>query len=68
MSPDFLAITPAVTAAVDRLGWVLLHSLWQFAAVAAAAALVLAVLGRSTAAARHACSPPASCRWPCCRS
>jgi beta-lactamase regulating signal transducer with metallopeptidase domain len=53
MNPDFLLPVPAMSATMERLGWVLLHSLWQFAAVAAAVALVLALLGRSTSAARH---------------
>lgn len=38
MTPAHVLASPAVSAAVERLGWVLAHLLWQFAAVAAVAA------------------------------
>ncbi|MGB8854948.1 MAG: M56 family metallopeptidase [Pirellulales bacterium] len=53
MTPAHVLASPAVSAAVERLGWVLAHSLWQFAAVATVAAAALAVLRHSTPTARH---------------
>ena len=47
-SPDFLV------ALADRLGWVLLHSLWQGALVAVALAVALHLMRRLPAATRHA--------------
>lgn len=41
-------------ALVDHLGWVLIHSLWQFAAIALAAGLIVWTLRRSSATARYA--------------
>jgi len=41
---------------VERLGWALVHSLWQGAAVAVLLALVLLVLRRATPQMRHAAS------------
>ena len=38
---------------IERLGWVLVHSWWQFAAVAAVAGVVVRLLRRSSAAARY---------------
>lgn len=38
---------------VERLGWVLVHSLWQFALLAAMVAALLPLLPRTTAAFRH---------------
>ncbi len=38
---------------VERLGWVLVHSLWQFTLIAFAAAIVVRLLGRGRAAARY---------------
>jgi hypothetical protein len=43
----------AIAAAVERLGWVLVHSLWQFAAVAAVVATALWLARRSAPAVRH---------------
>src|SRR5690348_3430526 len=42
--------------AVQRLGWTLLHSLWEGAAVAAALAIVLAALRRGGPQARYVAS------------
>ncbi len=39
---------------VDRLGWVLIHSLWQFALLACIAMLLQRAMRRSSAAARYA--------------
>ena len=47
-SPDFLV------AIAERLGWALLHSLWQGAAIAAVLAVALHLMRRRNAAARHA--------------
>ncbi len=47
-SPDFLL------ALAERLGWALLHSLWQGALVAVVLALVLQMLRNRSAASRHA--------------
>ena len=41
---------------VERLGWTLVHFLWQGAAIAAILALSLAILKRSAPAVRHACA------------
>lgn len=41
-------------ALVDHLGWVLIHSLWQFAAIALVAGLVVWMLRRSTSTTRYA--------------
>ena len=40
-------------AIVERLGWVLVHSMWQFAAVAIMAAVIAKILRRSSATARY---------------
>ena len=40
-------------AIVERLGWVLVHSMWQFAAVAIMAAVIAEILRRSSATARY---------------
>jgi beta-lactamase regulating signal transducer with metallopeptidase domain/biopolymer transport protein ExbD len=42
--------------AIWKLGWVLVHSLWQLAAVAALLAIVLGLLGRASANARYLAS------------
>jgi hypothetical protein len=38
---------------VERLGWVLIHSLWQFAVVGLVAAIVLRLLRNGSSTARH---------------
>ena len=38
---------------VERLGWVLVHSLWQFALVALAAGVIARAMRRSSSAARY---------------
>ncbi len=40
-------------AVVERLGWVLLHSLWQFAIVGFLAGITVSALRRSSAAIRY---------------
>lgn len=45
------SISPIV---VERLGWVLVHSLWQFGLIAVLAAVVVRLLRRNSAAARYA--------------
>ena len=47
-SPDYLV------AIAERLGWALLHSLWQGALIAGLLAVALFCLRRSRAAVRHA--------------
>ncbi len=42
-----------VNSTVERLGWVLLHSLWQFAAIAMLSTLVVRCLRRSSASSRY---------------
>jgi beta-lactamase regulating signal transducer with metallopeptidase domain len=70
-----IEIAPASSSAwVDAIGWMLLHSLWQGAAIAMALGLVLRLLRRAPAQARYlaACVamamivslPAASLRWP----
>src|SRR5260370_25282183 len=44
---------PISESMVERLGWVLVHSLWQFALVALLAGLVVRAMRRSSAAARY---------------
>lgn len=44
----------AQSACADRVGWMLIHSLWQFTLVALLAALLQSVLKRRSAAARYA--------------
>lgn len=44
----------STAGAVERVGWVLVHSLWQFAVVAAVAAAVTAVLHGLGPVVRHA--------------
>jgi beta-lactamase regulating signal transducer with metallopeptidase domain len=39
---------------IERLGWVLVHSVWQFAVVAIVAGMLVAVLRRRTATSRYA--------------
>jgi len=61
MMPRILDALPALTAlagdaTVHRIGWVLVHSLWQGAAVAAALAGTLRCLRNQSAAARYAAS------------
>ncbi len=41
-------------ALVDHLGWVLIHSLWQFTAISLVAGLIVWMLRRSTSTARYA--------------
>ncbi len=43
---------PVSETTIDRLGWVLVHSLWQFTLVALLAAVVMRVMRRSSADAR----------------
>ena len=38
---------------VDRIGWLLIHSLWQYALIALGMMIVLRMLRRRTAAARY---------------
>ena len=38
---------------VERFGWVLVHSLWQFALVAAVAGAIVRTMRRKSAAARY---------------
>ena len=45
--------TTAAALFLEKLGWVLVHSLWQFAAVAAVTAAATAILGRSGPRLRH---------------
>ena len=44
---SFASLMPA--AVVDRIGWVLMHSIWQFAFLALAALVIMRVLRRSAA-------------------
>jgi beta-lactamase regulating signal transducer with metallopeptidase domain/NADPH-dependent 7-cyano-7-deazaguanine reductase QueF-like protein len=46
--------SPFSAELVERLGWVLLHSLWQFALLAAVAGVISRLLRRSSAATRYA--------------
>src|SRR5687768_15207313 len=46
--------TPLYAPVVDRLGWAMLHSLWQGAIITLALLFVLQLLQRRSAAARHA--------------
>ncbi|HZJ16468.1 MAG TPA: M56 family metallopeptidase, partial [Chthoniobacteraceae bacterium] len=48
--------TSLLVALAERIGWTLLHSLWQGAVVALVLALVLRLLRGGSAAARHAAS------------
>src|SRR5205085_7425678 len=41
------------TAFIERLGWVLVHSVWQFAFIALAAMVLERVMRRCSAAARY---------------
>ena len=41
------------TVLVDRIGWLLIHSLWQFTLVAFAVMVILRMMRRSTAAVRY---------------
>lgn len=45
--------TTAAWVMLEKLGWVLVHSLWQFAAVAAVTAAATAFLGRGGPRLRH---------------
>ena len=49
---SFASLMPA--AVVDRIGWVLMHSIWQFAFLALAALVIMRVLQRSAATNRYA--------------
>ena len=42
------------TAVLDRVGWVIVHSVWQFALIAGVAGLQLRLMRRCSAAARYA--------------
>jgi len=44
---------PQLEAVVERLGWVLVHSLWQFALIALVAGIAARALRRNTAALRY---------------
>jgi hypothetical protein len=44
---------PIAEAVVERLGWVLVHSLWQFALVALLAVVTVQALRRRSAATRY---------------
>jgi hypothetical protein len=50
--PDFLQ-TVITQPQIERLGWVLLHSLWQFAVASAFVAAVIHVLRQRSAALRY---------------
>lgn len=54
MNPLLLIRELASDVLVERLGWVLVHSLWQFTLIAFVAAIVVRLLGRRRAAARYA--------------
>lgn len=54
MNPLQLIRELASDVVVERLGWVLVHSLWQFTLIAFVAAIVVRLLGRNRAAARYA--------------
>lgn len=45
--------TTAAWVMLEKLGWVLVHSLWQFAAVAAVTAAATAIMGRGGPRLRH---------------
>ncbi|MEZ6060794.1 MAG: M56 family metallopeptidase [Planctomycetaceae bacterium] len=45
--------TAALEPTIDRLGWTLVHSLWQFAAIAVVAGIALRLLNRQSAAGRY---------------
>ncbi len=44
---------PFSTSVVERLGWVLVHSLWQFALVALVAGVAVRAMRRNSATARY---------------
>jgi hypothetical protein len=44
---------PIPTAVVERLGWVLVHSAWQFALVALLAGVIVRAMRRNSAATRY---------------
>jgi len=53
MMAEFASLGSFPAAAVERFGWVLVHSLWQFALVAALAGAAAGAMRRSSAAARY---------------
>jgi len=50
----FNSLSPFVQQTTERLGWVLVHSLWQFAVIAILAAVVARMLRRSSSILRYA--------------
>src|SRR5437899_1130054 len=54
MNPLLAFDMPFSITAVERLGWVLVHSLWQFAVAALIAAVVVRALRRRSAEVRYA--------------
>src|SRR5437762_1368108 len=48
-----MTLLPLSPAFMDRLGWVLVHSVWQFALIALAAMMLERVMRRSSSAARY---------------
>ncbi|MCA9051274.1 MAG: M56 family metallopeptidase, partial [Planctomycetaceae bacterium] len=47
------SVTAALEPIIDRLGWTLIHSLWQFAAISVVAGIVVRLLKRQSAAVRY---------------
>src|SRR5260370_42513822 len=54
MNPLLASDMPFSITAVERLGWVLVHSLWQFAIVALIAGVAVRALLRRSAEVRYA--------------
>ena len=48
-----MTLLPLSPAFMDRLGWVLVHSVWQFALIALAAMILDRGMRRSSSAARY---------------